>query len=469
MEVDMHIPEKVKNIIDVLYDNGFEAFAVGGCVRDMLLNKEPHDWDITTSASPYQVKELFNKTIDTGIEHGTVTVMLGGEGFEVTTYRVDGEYEDNRHPKQVVFTSNLELDLERRDFTINAMAYNDRVGLIDIFNGQSDLDNKIIRCVGNAMERFSEDALRILRAARFSAQLGFEIEKTTIDAMQLLAKNLTNISAERIKSELDKLIMSKHCDRLILMSEVGINKYILPEFDDILATTQENPNHCYDVGIHTLKAMSMIDDISEYGLAQKLFNMLDTSVIDDKKNLLMLKWTMLIHDMGKARTKTIDEDGVAHFKKHPLVSIEIANEIFSRLKFDNFTSDTAKKLIAWHDYRFEPEIKPVRRAISKLGEEYVNFLFIVQRADVLGQNPDTFDEKFNKLIKAYDCYKEIKLNNQCLSIKDLKVNGKDLIEAGLKPGPIMGEIMNRLLECVIEEPLQNEKENLIKKAIEYSK
>ena len=238
----MQMPRDVIYIINELYDNGYEAFAVGGCVRDCLLGKTPHDWDITTDASPQQVKSIFKKTVDTGIEHGTVSVILNSVGYEVTTYRIDGEYLDNRHPKEVIFTSNLKEDLMRRDFTINAMAYNDIVGLVDIYGGREDLQKGIIRCVGNAHDRFSEDALRILRAIRFSAQLGFEIDEETKNAMSELASNLKNVSAERIKTELDKMLLSDNCDRFILMSKLGICKVILPEFDAMLETTQENIN-----------------------------------------------------------------------------------------------------------------------------------------------------------------------------------------------------------------------------------
>lgn len=462
----MQLPRKVNLIINLLYENGFEAFAVGGCVRDALLGKEPHDWDITTSASPEQVKGIFCKTIDTGIEHGTVTVMIGGEGFEVTTYRVDGSYEDSRHPKEVVFTSSLVEDLKRRDFTINAMAYNDREGLVDEFDGQKDLSGHMIRCVGDAMERFNEDALRILRAARFSAQLGFDIEESTKQAMSALAGKLENISAERIKAEMDKILLSDNCDRILLMEKLGITGIIMPEFDEILATGQENPNHIYDVGMHTIVAMKMLDGDSENETVRNLDGIIDKSPLKDEKTRLILKWTMLLHDMGKPRMKTIDEDGVAHFKKHQIVSVEIAEDIFRRLKFDNYTSDTAKVLIKWHDLRFSSDIKSVRKAVSKIGDEYIGMLFLVQRADILAQNPNTVDEKIRKLTDAYKCYLQIKANNECLMIKDLAVNGRDLIQTGIQAGPVMGKIMEKLLEKVLDNPADNEKDILLKYALE---
>ena len=249
------IPDSVKLIIDVLEKNGYEAFAVGGCVRDTILNRKPQDWDITTSALPNQVKELFNRTIDTGIEHGTVTVMMKRVGYEVTTYRIDGEYNDSRHPDSVEFTVNLIEDLKRRDFTINAMAYNPNVGLVDAFGGIDDIKHKVIRCVGLAEERFTEDALRILRAVRFSAQLGFDIEEDTMLAIKKLASTLEKISAERIHVELEKLILSSHPDKLITAYNAGITRIVLPEFDRIMECQQNTPYHMYNVGEHTIKVM----------------------------------------------------------------------------------------------------------------------------------------------------------------------------------------------------------------------
>ncbi len=459
----MQMPQDVIYIINELYDNGYEAFAVGGCVRDCLLGKTPHDWDITTDASPQQVKNIFKKTVDTGIEHGTVSVILNSVGYEVTTYRIDGEYLDNRHPKEVIFTSNLKEDLMRRDFTINAMAYNDIVGLVDIYGGREDLQKGIIRCVGNAHDRFSEDALRILRAIRFSAQLGFEIDEETKNAMSELASNLKNVSAERIKTELDKMLLSDNCDRFILMSKLGICKVILPEFDAMLETTQENINHIYDVGRHTLVATEYVDkryEKDDSNMAQ-FDECMDFSILDDEKVRLMLKWTMLLHDTGKPVMKTIDEKGVAHFKGHPEKSVEIAKRVFERLKFDNYTANTACHLIRWHDYRFENDIRAVRRALSKVGQEYAQLLFLVQRADILGQNPTTFSEKFKKQKDALINYEEIVKSSQCLSVKDLKIGGRELIAAGIAPGPMMGEILNSLLESVIEDPGLNNEEDLI--------
>ncbi len=246
----IQLPDQVNKIIDTLEEAGYEAYAVGGCVRDSLLGRTPDDWDITTSAKPEDCKRLFPRTVDTGIKHGTVTVLLGGEGFEVTTYRIDGVYEDGRHPREVTFTASLKEDLRRRDFTVNAMAYNERSGLVDIYGGMQDIKNRVIRCVGDAWERFDEDALRMLRAVRFSAQLGYRIDEKTREAVKAMAPNLQKISAERIQAELVKLVTSPHPDDLRTAYELGITAQILPEFDLCMETPQRHKHHCYDVGEH---------------------------------------------------------------------------------------------------------------------------------------------------------------------------------------------------------------------------
>ena len=289
----IQLPGKVKFIIDTLTDAGWEAYAVGGCVRDSVLGRVPGDWDITTSASPEQIKGLFPKTVDTGIQHGTVTVLEGGEGFEVTTYRIDGEYQDMRHPSEVVFTSDLMEDLKRRDFTINAMAYNEKEGLIDAFDGIKDLQEKKIRCVGNPEDRFGEDALRMMRAVRFAAQLGFTIEDRTRQSMVSLAGNLGAVSPERIQTELVKLLISDHPEEMRTLYETGMTAVFLPEFDAMMDTPQNNRHHCYNVGEHTIAALQ--------------------NIRPDK----VLRLTMLFHDVAKPVCKSQDENGIYHFYGHP--------------------------------------------------------------------------------------------------------------------------------------------------------
>lgn len=436
----IQLPEKVNQIITTLQSHGYEAYAVGGCVRDSLLGRRPEDWDITTSAAPEETKALFERTFDTGIEHGTVTVLLGKEGFEVTTYRIDGEYEDSRHPREVLFTRNLREDLKRRDFTINAMAYNYQDGLVDIFGGMKDLEDRVIRCVGAAEERFTEDALRILRAVRFSAQLDFEIEEATQEAIQKLAPSLERISAERIQAELVKLLISEHPEKLREAYSMGITRVILPEFDAMMQTEQETPHHCYNVGEHTIQALM--------------------HVAPDK----VLRLTMLFHDTGKPDRKTIDSDGTAHFKGHGPVSEALAREIMRRLKFDNDTLRKVTRLVLYHDLRMPAAARNVRRAMNKIGEELFPYYMKVRRADTLAQSSYQRQEKLQNLEQIEVIYKEIVDKKQCVSLKELAVSGRDLIQSGISPGPVLGDILERLLQEVIEEPEKNDREILLERA-----
>ena len=433
----LQLPAAVNMIIDVLQAHGYEGFAVGGCVRDSVLNRTPDDWDITTSATPYQVKELFSKTVDTGLQHGTVTVMVHGVGYEVTTYRIDGEYEDGRHPKEVQFTSNLTEDLKRRDFTINAMAYSKDRWLIDEFGGMQDLQRKIIRCVGDPWQRFGEDALRILRAVRFAAQLGFEIEENTKKAIVELAPTLSKISAERIQTETVKLLMSDRPEMWRSVYDLGITRIIMPEFDAIMETPQNTPHHMYNVGEHTLKALSLTE----------------------KDRILRL--TMLLHDIGKASMRTTDANGVDHFKGHGPAGKEIAKKILRRLKFDNDTIAQVTHLIYWHDYRPAPEEKAVRRAIYKVGEDLFPLFLKVQRADNLAQSMYLREEKLARIDGVEKLYHEIMEKHQCVSLKTLAVTGRDLIAEGMKPGLQMGAVLQELLEMVLDQPEMNEKEKLL--------
>lgn len=439
--MQINLPEKVKFIIDRLMRHGYEAYAVGGCVRDSILRRTPQDWDITTSARPMQVKALFRHTIDTGIQHGTVTVMLDHEGFEVTTYRIDGEYEDARHPKEVSFTSNLLEDLKRRDFTINAMAYNDTDGLVDAFDGIGDLERGIIRCVGAAEERFLEDALRMLRAVRFAAQLGFDIEQETKSAVAKLSGNIAKVSAERIQAELVKLLVSGHPEKIVEAYKLGLTKTFLPEFDTMMETGQRNPHHCYSVGMHTVKALEQIPQ--------------------DK----VLRLAILLHDVAKPICKTTDEKGTDHFYGHPKEGAVLAQTILKRLKFDNDTTKRVSSLIRWHDDNPVLEEKPIRRAISKIGQEQYPALFAIKRADILAQSSYKREEKL-AYVETYErIYGKILEQNQCLTLKDLAITGSDLIAVGMKPGKEIGETLHRLLELVLEDPAQNTKGNLLEQVL----
>lgn len=437
------IPSKVEFIIKKLEEHGYEAYAVGGCVRDSILERTPNDWDITTSALPEQVKELFHRTIDTGLQHGTVTVMLEKEGFEVTTYRVDGEYEDGRHPKEVTFTVSLEEDLKRRDFTINAMAYNPSEGIVDLFHGIEDLKNKIVRCVGNPIERFTEDALRILRAVRFSAQLGFEIEEKTTEALHVLAPNLKYVSAERIQVEMIKMLVSPHPDYLKKAYDAGITREFFPEWDVCMETAQNTPHHNGTVGEHILRTL--------------------TNIRADK----VLRLTMLLHDVGKPVMKTTDENGRDHFKGHAEAGEKISVEIMRRWKLDNDTIHKVSHLIKWHGYRPPAEIKAVRRALNKIGKEFFPLYMEVQMADMMSKSNYKLEEKLERIKGVDVCYREIIEKEQCVSLKELAITGKDLISYGIQPGKQIGNILEGLLELVLEEPEMNRKDILLEKVKEF--
>lgn len=435
--VRIQLPRKAEDIIEKIQAAGYEAYAVGGCIRDSILGKEPDDWDITTSAKPEEVKMLFDRTIDTGIQHGTVTIMIGKEGFEITTYRIDGKYEDSRHPKDVTFTSNLKEDLRRRDFTINAMAYNSKDGLIDLYEGVQDMKQGLIRCVGDAEERFTEDALRMMRAVRFSAQLGYAIEENTKKAIRKLAPTIQNISAERIRTELVKLMTSAHPDFFRIAYETGITAQVFPEFDICMETEQNNPHHCYSVGEHILHTLSYVES--------------------DK----VLRLAMLFHDIGKPRTLTIDEEGITHNHGHAAVGEELTVRILKRLKFDNDTIDKVKKLVRYHDRKIETNAKSVRRAVSDMGEDIFPLLFSVKYADIMAQSEYQRDEKLSELETLKSIYGRIIEGKNCLSLKDLAVTGGDLIAAGMKPGREIGTALHKLLEVVLEEPEHNQKEYLL--------
>ncbi len=440
MRIDL--PEKVRYLIRELNRAGYEAYAVGGCVRDALLGRTPEDWDITTPAAPEEVKAVFRGhgayTIDTGIEHGTVTVMLDHEGFEVTTYRVDGKYDDARHPDEVHFTTELTEDLKRRDFTVNAMAYNEEVGLVDEFGGAGDLERGILRCVGDPEERFGEDALRMLRAVRFAAQLGFSVEPDTRAAISLLAQNLNRISAERIQAELVKLLISPHPEAMRDIYETGLADVFLPEFSRMMRTEQHNKYHCYSVGEHTIHSL--------------------LEVPREK----VLRLTMLFHDVAKPVCVTVGEDGMEHYYGHPQKGAEMTHRILRRLKFDNETITRVCALVRAHDDRpFPLTEKTVRRALVRIGPAQYPDLFTVKRADILAQSEYLREEKLAYVDEYEAAYRRILAANDCLSRKDLAVKGADLIEAGLTPGPALGRVLDAMLEDVVDDPSRNTRETLL--------
>lgn len=435
------LPENVKYIIDTIEAHGFEAYAVGGCIRDSLLGRDPSDWDITTSAHTDDVKRIFDRTIDTGIEHGTVTVRVRGRSYEVTTFRIDGKYEDGRHPSEVKYTPDLEEDLKRRDFTINAMAYNDSRGLVDIFDGQGDLKKGIIRCVGDPEQRFSEDALRMMRAVRFSAQLDFDIDEPTAEAIRKLSETLRKVSAERIRVELEKLLVSDHPEKIHVMYELGLTSVFLPEWDAAEGCEQNTQHHCYDVAGHTMKTMQ--------------------NVRADK----VMRLAALLHDIGKPGMKKTDPKGTDHFTGHPQLSDVLADRILHRLKYDNDTIRKVRALVKFHDERPVVTRKNVRRYAAHMGDVFPE-LFELRRADVMAQSKYMRTEKLKAIDDFEEYLKEIRDNNECIAIRDLAVNGRDLIQAGIKAGPELGCILNALLKRVIDEPELNDRETLLKIAQE---
>lgn len=430
------IPEPAEFILNRLEENGFEAYIVGGCVRDSFLGITPDDWDITTSATPEQVKLLFPKTFDTGLKHGTVSVLINEEIYEVTTFRCDGEYKDNRHPEQVTFTKSITEDLARRDFTVNAMAYSPLRGLSDPFCGQEDLKNGIICCVGEADRRFHEDALRMLRAIRFAAQKGFTIEKATLDSIERNCHLVKNLSVERIISELTKILLSDHLDFFDILYKTGLLQLIMPELCLCFETEQNIKWHIYDVGHHTLHAVSTLE--------KKAY----------------LRFAMLMHDWGKPFTKSKNPDGSDCFRNHAKESVRLAEDFMNRYKFSNSDKDKILRLIKNHDREIVTEKHCVKRAINAVGEDIFLDLLNVKRADAKAQNFVLTEPRLSVYDKIEELYYECKRGNEPFSVKNLDINGHDLIALGYQ-GKEIGDILNRLLEHVIEHPEDNKKEILI--------
>lgn len=441
------MPKGCKELINILHSNGYEAFLCGGAVRDSILGRPIHDYDITTSATPDEMMEVFKdkRIIETGLQHGTITILIDGEGYECTTYRIDGNYSDSRRPDSVTFTRNLKEDLKRRDFTINAMAYNDEAGLIDPFNGMEDIKYHKIRCVGRAEDRFSEDALRILRAIRFASQLGFVLEPDTDWNISKMYKNLENISIERINSEFCKIAASSDfCVQMVLYHEVF--SLFIPEIKDMLGFQQNNPYHIYDVWNHTVHAVQAYECDYEPDL-----NPRD----------LITSLAVFFHDIGKPHCYQDGEDGIRHFKGHGRVSADMTNEIMKRLRFDNDTREKVVELVYYHDATFEVGKKYIKRWLNKIGEEQFRRLLNVRRADIKAQADMNQETRLQKIDNIEYILEEVLQDDECFSLKDLAVNGKDLITIGYKPGKEIGEVLNNLLDLVISGEYKNEKEKLL--------
>ena len=432
------IPEYVINLLKTLEMEGYEAWCVGGCVRDSLLGRCPGDWDVTTNALPEETMAVFGKrAMPTGLRHGTVSVRTEGGAVEVTTYRVDGGYSDHRRPDSVTFTSSLEEDLRRRDFTVNAMAVDRHGELRDPFGGRADLERRCLRCVGEADRRFGEDALRILRGLRFGAVLGFTIEKETAAGIHRNRELLGGIAAERIQVEFFKLLAGEACVP-VLREYVDVVGVFWPEVLPMVGFDQKNYHHCYDVWEHTLHA------------------------VEAAENNALVRCAVLLHDVGKPASFTVDGAGVGHFYGHSAKSRELADEMLRRLKCGNDFRETVLRLIEWHDRAVLPTEKSVGRALRLLGEENLRRLLQVKRADNLGQAPEfwTRQEEIDKVEAVLDRLVE---QQACFSLKQLAVNGRDLLAMGLQ-GPVVGRVLDQLLDCVVDGQLSNEKETLLKAA-----
>ncbi|MDR7870652.1 MAG: CCA tRNA nucleotidyltransferase [Tissierellaceae bacterium] len=431
------IPDYVNLILNRLYDTGFEAYIVGGSVRDLLLGKEPNDYDVATNAKPEEIEEVFSnlKTIPIGKEYGTIVVVQDEGKIEITTYRIEGKYLDGRRPSEVQFSNNIEEDLSRRDFTINAMAFNEKAGLVDPFNGKSDLEKQIIKTVGNPRERFSEDYLRILRGVRFATQLSFELEDQTYIASKEMSNLLANISMERIREELFKILVSKKPSNGIrLMNDLNILDSILPELMAEVDFDQHNPNHDKNVFDHTL------------------------CVLDGVSSTLEIRLAALFHDIGKPHTLTIDENGIGHFYGHEKVSKNIARDILTRLKCSNELIKDVLLLIGEHMSKSRSmKDKGIKRLISRVGEERIFKLMELQIADRVCTNKDA-DIDF--LVERKGEIQRILDNNEPYQKKHLAIDGYDIINLGYKRGKNIGEILDYLMEKVLINPKLNNKEKL---------
>lgn len=440
--MNLQISDGARDILDRLKSEGYSAYIAGGAVRDLIMGKTPHDYDIATNARPENIKSMFEKTIDTGIKHGTVTVIENKTAYEVTTFRRDGEYSDNRHPIEVSYVNEPRTDCMRRDFTINSMMYNPDTGLLDFFCGKRDIRQGIIRCVGNAETRFKEDALRMLRAVRFKAQLGFTLEDKTAQAIKKCAVLIKKVSRERILDELNKILLSDNPDTIRDLHTFGLLKFILPELDRCFGEPQKNKYHIYDVGEHIMQ-----------------------TVKNTPKDLI-LRWAAVLHDTGKPCCSSTDSAGIIHFYGHHRESRRIAVDVLYRLHMESSSIKDIAMLVEHHDYRVEASYTAVKRMMSKTGAELFEKLLILQRADNMAKNPKHLPEKLRRINGGLDIYREVVAQKQPYRISDLLINGKDLMELGYRQGRNIGDALKELLDEVIIKPELNNRAYLIKRAKE---
>lgn len=437
MDFEIIIPDDVASVMAALERGGFEVWCVGGCVRDSLLGAKPYDWDLTTSALPDEILRCCEnfRTIETGIKHGTVTVISGEMAVEVTTFRKDGGYIDHRHPDSTEFSRRLCDDLSRRDFTVNSLAYHPKRGLADEFNGVDDLENRVLRCVGEPAVRFDEDALRILRCLRFAAKLGFEIESETAAALRECSPLLAKISCERVRDELTKLLCGEFAAE-ILRQYADVIFAVLPELAPMKNCTQETVYHRFDVWEHCLHA------------------------VEFSPRVPVLRWAALLHDCGKPSVKFFDESGVAHFYGHDKKSAEIAENLLKRLRFSNREIDEIVVIISHHGERAPLPKKRIKRLLGSLGEATVRNLFTLMKADLSAKADGLFDERIGAIEECERIAEEILTQGECLTLKDLAVNGNDLINLGVERGVEIGKALNFLLDEVMSGNVANEKDNL---------
>lgn len=432
------LPAPVKTALDLLERAGHEAWVVGGCTRDKLLGTEPEDWDITTSALPEETLDVFRdyRTIPTGLKHGTVTVRIDGTSLEVTTYRVDGSYADSRHPDDVSFTRSLDEDLARRDFTMNAIAYSPVRGFTDRYGGAEDIRTKTIRCVGDPEQRFTEDALRMLRALRFASVLGFDIEPATAAAVHSLKGRIAFLAAERVSAELLKLLCGKDVFR-VLTEYRDVLAVVLPELEPCFDFAQHNPWHLYDVYTHICKSVEAADPEPELRLA------------------------MLLHDIGKPETFFFDENGVGHFYGHGRAGARLAEAAVARLRLSTRQQQTILPIVEFHDIPLEPDRTLLRRRLHKFGKTTLKDLIRAQRADCLAQNPEKAAPELDKLSTIEQMLEQLLLEKPAFRVSDLEINGEDLMALGMEPGPGLGAFLETLLEKVMAEELPNDRFQLL--------
>jgi len=438
------LPRDIEYIIATLEKNGFDAYAVGGCVRDTIMGKPPKDWDICTEALPEQTIRSFpeQRIFETGLKHGTVSLRLNHETYEITTFRTDGEYRDNRRPETVKFVRDIKEDLSRRDFTINSLAYHPKKGLIDYFGGISDIKNKKIRAVGNSDKRFDEDALRIMRALRIASVLGFEIETNTSNSIINKRQLLKNIAAERISAELNLLLCGNGVESIMLDYSAVIGT-VIPEILPCIGFNQKNPRHNLDVWQHTIKSIANAPP----GPVSRL--------------------TMLLHDIGKPVCYT-ETDGIGHFYGHQKISADMARIILRRLKYDNETVETVTKLIYHHDADIQPVGKHIKRWLNRLGEDTLRMLLEIKRADTMAHAEEVHRQRFEVLDEAKKSVDEVISQQQCFSIKDMAITGRDLIAIGITQGPEIGRALSTLLDMILDEEIPNDRKTLIEKTKELT-